>query len=106
MEIMTRLNWPKKLLKIIVFQLYWLEPLAFTRLSFPGDLEPFFRHCIYIVFLNRDSLVSINISSFSGKQGPRPHISEESLDPVSHGRDYNLGASQRLYRCALPKEST
>eukprot|EP00116_Pleurobrachia_bachei_P014859 sb/3475121/ len=25
---------------------------------------------------------------------------------ATRGRDYNLGASQRLYRCALPKETT
>ena len=37
-----------------------------------------------------------------------PHETNGHVLPtyLEVGRDYNLGASQRLYRCALPKEST
>eukprot|EP00116_Pleurobrachia_bachei_P015475 sb/3475737/ len=35
-----------------------------------------------------------------------PKAKHPDFQNAGRGRDYNLGASQRLYRCALPKEST
>eukprot|EP00116_Pleurobrachia_bachei_P013212 sb/3473474/ len=40
------------------------------------------------------------------RRSKRKRENENVKTKKRKGRDYNLGASQRLYRCALPKEST